>query len=369
MFSKIKPKVLIVDDSPESLHVLVDALRSSCSLVVAKDGQQALKMACMSPLPEVILLDVVMPGTDGYQVFRQLKERALCREIPVLFITALQDVEQEHLALSMGAVDFIRKPINPLVVKSRTMTHVELARARIRLQEQNQQLQETVKMRDLVERMMHHDLKGPLGAIIGIPEAIKEDANLTSEQKKLLDLLSKSGLSMLEMINRSLDIYKIEEGSYSFCPVAVDVLFILDRLVAENQPLIEGKGCPVEIHAPAGESPWLIAAEELLCRSLFSNLLKNALEATPMHTSVTLTLSRESEQVVVRIHNQGAVPLAIREKFFSKFATFGKLGGTGLGCYSAMLMARVQKAQLAMTTSEEEGTTLIVRFQAWKEKG
>ncbi|MBF0426861.1 MAG: ATP-binding protein, partial [Magnetococcales bacterium] len=98
---------------------------------------------------------------------------------------------------------------------------------------------------------------------------------------------------------------------------------------------------------------------------LFGNLIKNALEASPEGGCVTITLAREGGWGVVGIHNQGCVPSPIREKFFEKFATHGKLGGSGLGCYSAMLMAKVQRADLAMATSEVAGTTLTARFPVW----
>lgn len=365
MTAPVKPKVLIVDDSPESLHLLVEALRDCCAVVAARDGHHAMEMACRLPLPEVILLDVMMPGIDGYQVCRQLKAKEEFRHIPILFITSLQGAEAEQQALSMGGVDFIRKPINPAVVKARTMTHVELARARLQLVQQNRQLQEAAGMRDLVERMMHHDLKSPLGGIIGLPEILMEDDNLTHDQKEMLEQIIKGGHAMLEMINRSLDLYKMEEGTYLFQPDAVDLRLLFERIVVENHSLALRKSCPVVIHAEAEPSLWLVPAEELLCRSLFGNLVKNALEASPSGVPVTVTLTREPGEIEVRIHNQGAVPLPIREQFFSKFATHGKKGGTGLGCYSAMRMARIQQAHLSMKTSEEAGTSLLVRFPEW----
>ncbi|MBF0284335.1 MAG: hybrid sensor histidine kinase/response regulator [Magnetococcales bacterium] len=360
-----KPKVLIIDDSPESLHILVEALRDCCAPFVAKDGRRALELARRPPPPEAILLDVMMPESDGYEVFRQIRQIESCREIPVLFITALQDVEREQQALAMGAVDFLRKPIHPAVVRARLMTHVELARARFRLVEQNHRLEEAARMRDLVERILHHDLKGPLGVILGLPELMMTEDNLTPEQVEMLRLIRSGGNTMLEMINRSLDLYKMEEGVYAFEPVALDLRPVIERAAAEYLPLSRSKSCPILLSPQADAAPWRVPAEDLLCRSLFGNLLKNALESSPAGSPVTVALRRDGATVEVRLHNRGAVPLPIRERFFHKFATHGKPGGSGLGCYSAMLMARVQRAELTMQTSDEEGTSLIVRFPAW----
>ncbi|CAK0752458.1 hypothetical protein CCP4SC76_2320013 [Gammaproteobacteria bacterium] len=137
MVNPAKPKILVVDDSPDNLYVMIEALRNHCTVEVALGGRQALEMALRQPLPEAILLDVMMPDMDGFEVCRQFKNLEASRDIPVLFITILENVNEEQRALAMGAVDFIRKPINPAVLRARVLTHVELARARGLLVGQN----------------------------------------------------------------------------------------------------------------------------------------------------------------------------------------------------------------------------------------
>jgi phosphoserine phosphatase RsbU/P len=123
-------KVLIVDDTPENIQVLMETLKDQYAIVAAINGEKALKMAVAEPRPDLILLDIMMPGMDGYEVCRRLKadERAL--DIPVIFVTAKTEEEDETLGFELGAVDYIAKPFSIPVVKARVKAHLELKRLR-----------------------------------------------------------------------------------------------------------------------------------------------------------------------------------------------------------------------------------------------
>src|SRR5262249_4542477 len=130
------------------------------------------------------------------------------------------------------------------------------------------------------------------------------------------------------------------------------------------QPHAAAKRVTARIVEASGEAPIYAWAEELLCYSLLANLLKNAVEASSEGATVAVTFGRQLEGVLIDIHNDGAVPAAIRDRFFEKYATVGKAGGTGLGTYSARLMARVQAGDITMKSSDDEGTTLSVWLPA-----
>lgn len=125
-----KPRVLIVDDERSNISLLGNLLSPDCEVVVATDGESALRRAAAEARPDIVLLDVMMPGMDGYQVCRQLKESDLTRDIPVIFITAMGGEDDEALGLRMGAVDYVTKPFSPAILKMRIRTHVELKRLR-----------------------------------------------------------------------------------------------------------------------------------------------------------------------------------------------------------------------------------------------
>ncbi|HYP67319.1 MAG TPA: two-component system response regulator [Thiobacillaceae bacterium] len=129
--------ILLVDDTPENLGVLGELLQPDYRVRVANSGARALQVADSEPRPDLILLDVMMPGLDGYEVLERLRANPATREIPVIFITARNDTEDEERGLSAGAVDYITKPIRPVIVQARVRTQLELKKARDWLKDQN----------------------------------------------------------------------------------------------------------------------------------------------------------------------------------------------------------------------------------------
>ena len=129
-----KQKVLIVDDTPENIQVLMETLKEDYAIVAAINGEKALKMAAAEPAPDIVLLDVMMPGMDGFEVCKKLKADDKTKDIPVIFITALSDAEDEAKGLALGAVDYLNKPFNPDLVMARIRNHLELKSYRDRLE-------------------------------------------------------------------------------------------------------------------------------------------------------------------------------------------------------------------------------------------
>ena len=121
-----KQRILVVDDTPANIKVLNELLRDQYHVSVATSGPKGLEIAASENMPDLILLDIMMPDMDGYEVIKKLKENPKTEKIPVLFITAKGEVEDETLGLSLGAVDYIRKPISPPIVKARVKTHMSL---------------------------------------------------------------------------------------------------------------------------------------------------------------------------------------------------------------------------------------------------
>lgn len=358
--------VLIVDDAKANIDILVETLSRDCyELLVALDGLTALELAA-EELPDIILLDVMMPEMDGYQVCSRLKEREITRKIPVIFITSLDDEGDETKGFALGAVDYITKPIQSEVVRARVKTHLELKKSREQLEKQNEELILAAQLREDVERITRHDLKTPLDTICGFPEIIALEGNLTPDQLENLQLIEDAGYRMLNMINLSLDLFKMERGLYQFSPQPVNMIKIILKLFRENESLISIKSLhtllQVEGRKPSPEEQFLVAGEELLCYSLLANLIKNALEACPEHSTISVWLNYKNDRAIIQIHNPGSVPPEMRERFFDKYATAGKSMGTGLGTYSARLITQTQNGRISFTSSEEEGTSLFVEL-------
>jgi putative two-component system response regulator len=142
-----KPKILLVDDEALYIDILVDLLKDDYSTVVAKSGAQALKRATDDPPPDLVLLDILMPGMDGYEVCRLLKEDPSTKGIPVIFLTVKSEVANEIKGFELGAVDYIAKPMSPPIVHARVKSHLALHQAQQQLENQNELLEQRVSER------------------------------------------------------------------------------------------------------------------------------------------------------------------------------------------------------------------------------
>src|SRR5262249_19293725 len=143
----VKPTILIVDDTPDNLSLMTGILKGDYRTKVANNGERALQIASTLPLPDLILLDIMMPGIDGYEVCRRLKADQATLEIPVIFLTAKAEVEDEQKGFEIGCVDYITKPISPPIVLARVKTHLLLKSARDFLKDQNAYREEEVARR------------------------------------------------------------------------------------------------------------------------------------------------------------------------------------------------------------------------------
>jgi two-component system sensor histidine kinase/response regulator len=358
-----KPRILIVDDVPANIRVLWEALRSDHTVSGCTSGEEALRLARSELPPDLILLDIEMPGMDGYEVCRQLKADPGTAKIPVIFITARDDLQDEVMGLEAGAVDYIRKPFSVEIARARVRAHVALKIALEELEQQNAALREAEILKEDLNRIARHDLKTPLCAIIGMPQALLMDDNLTPQQRSFCQIIEESGYRMLNMINLSLDLYKMECGTYAFEAKEVDLIGVLAKIRTEVDKEITAKRLTVDVRIAgrpaAGGEAFTVRGEELLCYTMLANLFKNAVEASPTGETVTVSFDA-GEEVCIAIHNRGAVPDEIRGQFFCKHTTSGKAGGVGLGTYSAKLMAETQGGRVALDTTEPGATTVTV---------
>ncbi len=347
--------VLVVDDVSANIDVLKGILNEDYRVKAATSGQKGLEIVRANP-PDLILLDIMMPEMDGYEVCETIKADMANAAIPVIFLTAKSEVADVTRGFALGAVDYITKPVEPDILRARVKTHLQLKRSRDELSDQIEALVETARLRDDVERITRHDLKNPLSAIINKAEGLLDSKYLGMEQRQDIETLRDASYDMLEMINRSLDLYKMEMGTYQFTAEPMDLVKVAQKVVNDARTNARALDINVTFEAPA---LCMVLAEELLCFSMLGNLIRNAVEATPTGGRVAVRIGAHSE-AEVSIHNAGVIPEEIRPCFFEKYATAGKEKGTGLGTYSARLIARVQRGDIRFTSSAEEGTELTV---------
>lgn len=215
-----------------------------------------------------------------------------------------------------------------------------------------------------VEQVIRHDLKHPLVGVISLPQVLLLSDNLSEEQKQTLQMIKKSGEKMLQFIDSSLALHRIESGDYCLCLKQFNIFDELKIIETELQSLLHGHEVSVRVLAEKAMSGDVVADMNLF-PFMVSNLLKNAIEASPQGGVVTVALACDTE-LTIAFHNYGSVPADIRDAFFEKYVTSRKRKGTGLGTYSAWLAARSHGGGISMETSEEQGTTVTVTIPQQK---
>lgn len=186
--SNIKASILIVDDTPENLHVVMEGLKDEAyELRPVLSGHQALLAATNNP-PDLILLDVIMPELDGYEVCRMLKSNAKTESIPVIFLTAMDSSDDEEKGFELGAVDYISKPFNMSVVKRRIRVHVELKKAQDQLLQQANELREAYAELETFAYTASHDLKSPINSIRIFTDFVRASLEEKNDTQTLEDI-------------------------------------------------------------------------------------------------------------------------------------------------------------------------------------
>ncbi len=357
-------KILIVDDSPQIVDILSAAL-SHFDCRIALNGNNALKIAWSDFNPDLILLDINLPDMTGFEVIKELKKDEKSKDTPVIFLTGYTNLDSQIKCFELGGVDFITKPISIPVLLARVKNHLELYLTKKKLKEQNEQLKLMGQLREEIEKITQHDMKSPLTAITGFSKMLIDWGNLNEKNLKMATRIWEAGERLIKMINRSLDLYKLETGHYGKNLERLDIVPIIISTLDEFNSLHKAKNIRISImfdNRPIQDSDRLyIYGEENLLYMLFSNLIKNAVEASPRNGEITIRL-KDSNPVEIAIQNKGAVPEEIRDRFFEKHVTKGKMGGTGLGTYSAKLITINLMGQIKMQTSDEEGTTIFLNF-------
>ena len=355
-----KPTLLVVDDTPDNLRLIADLFEDDYRVRVAQSGQKALTLCTSENPPDLVLLDVMMPGMDGFEVATRMREHPASAHIPVIFVTALTDAASRQRGMHLGAVDFVTKPLEPDVLRLRVQNFMRHISHHLQQQAEYDALLANARLREDVDAMLRHDVKGPLAGLLGLVRELAGDAALNPQQGGKIRLIEQAARQALDTIELSSTVFSIENGNYHAQPQPVDLAALLAQVVALAQAGVAERRIAITLDAHAGTPP--ARGDSALCHGVFHNLLKNACEAAPRDSSVHVTLWNETP-LRVTIANRGAVPPQLRERFFARNVTAGKPGGSGIGTYSAKVLTEAQGGTIEMASDDAlNSTTLTVRL-------
>ena len=354
-------KIMIVDDTPVNLKLLNEMLQDHHYSVYAFPKGDLALQAAPRVLPDLILLDINMPGMNGYEVCEHLKKEKLLAEIPVIFISALNDTEDKVKGFSLGAVDYITKPFQLPEVLMRVNTHLELRRQKIELKQNYKKLQELERFRDEMVHMIAHDMRSPLTGIIGSLEIIKLKMKPTSTQEDINILVKAITFSRMlnEMISSFLDVSRLEAGDFPLNLQMTD----LGKIIQLSLDSISGLLINRILVSPVFPDPVYVYCDEEITRRILVNLLANALKYTPSEKEVRIEYETCSDCIRVSVIDNGVgIPPEFHEKVFEKFFQAEdkeqrKQYSTGLGLTFCKKAVNAQGGEIVLKSEVGKGST------------
>ena len=356
-------RLLVVDDDEVNRDVLSRRLtRQGHDVTTAASGTDTLRLLRETEF-DAVLLDIMMPDMDGYEVLGHIKADARLQHIPVIMISALSEVESVVRCIDAGAEDYLTKPFNPVLLRSRIGASLEKKRGRDRetalyeqLQQNYKRLQELEKMRDDMRNMIVHDLRTPLTALIVGMELVGSQG-LNDSQRAMMSIATGGGKTLLGMINDLLDIEKMESGATQLHYEPLAPAELVAGAINQVAALAAAEGTTFVTDVPA-DAPSFPGDANKLTRTLV-NLLANAIRFTARGT-VTIAVTQQPEHIRFAVCDTGAgIAAEAFERIFEKFAQVDARSkvGTGLGLAFCKLAVEAHGGTIGVESTLGAGST------------
>jgi signal transduction histidine kinase len=361
--------LLVVDDNAANRDVLTKRLkRQGYEVAAAESGAQALDILHQRKF-DLILLDIVMPELDGFQVLKALKADDAFRHIPVIMISGLDEMDSVARCIQLGAEDFLCKPFDPILLKARIGACLEKKRGRdreVRLFEELQQnyakLQRLEAQRDDLANMIVHDLRTPLTSVIAGMQTLEGMGGLNELQGEMVGIAIDAGENLLNLIGDLLDVEKLESGTMQPDNKSLVPGVLVDAALAQVASLAKARELNLVRDVP-DDLPSFQGDEDTLRRTLV-NLLGNAIKFTPIGGTITLSaaLTEEEESIRFAVLDTGeGIPAKSFERIFEKFGQVeshkGRRRGTGLGLTFCKLAVGAHGGTIGVQSELGAGST------------
>ncbi|MGF1498190.1 MAG: response regulator [Elainellaceae cyanobacterium] len=361
------PRILVVDDDPSAFQVVRALLaQADYSLSYAETGQQALD-TLESVHPDLILLDLMMPGLDGLEVCRRIKTNPHWEHLPIIVVTALDTKEDLARSLEAGADDFITKPLDGLELRSRV-------RSMLRIKRQYDVLQATLKLREDMSNMVVHDLRNPVAAILLSSQLVLAQEQPQGRVLQRLEMIQSAAKSLNSRINDLLVMAKLEANRIVLNRVELDLCALATTVISDFQDSARAKSIQIYTECPPQSENWVRADASLLYR-LLDNLLSNAIKFSPPGSTILTRIafipdfdgeSQDGQRVQIQVIDEGpGVREELKQEIFGLFEigeTIRETNQIGLGLTFCKQVAEAHGGRIMVTDNQPRGAVFTVEL-------
>ncbi|WP_422858851.1 hybrid sensor histidine kinase/response regulator [Flagellimonas sp. S174] len=368
-----KPYILAVDDEQLNLELLRFILeRNQYEFVGTSDDDYFFELL-KERKPDLILLDVIMPRIEGFELCEKIKEFREYRNIPIIFLTGKVNVKDKVKGFEVGGVDYVTKPFNEQELIARIRTHIELMRARKKIEEQAQNLQQSNELKDRMFSIIGHDLRSPLSAaklkmdfiMRGIIDP-KGDAFLDETVFGLLKTMDEA----LNLLQNLLGWAKSESDQIQMIPEKLDVHDLVEQTLRLLKLGSEHKKIELSNNVPEGTFAF---ADNNMIKTVLRNLLSNAIKFTPVEGAIRINSRLENDSVVLEVQDNGnGISKEDIQKILNPNEHFSKLGtekepGTGLGLVLCQSFVHKNGGDLKIKSDVGKGSTFYFDIPLYTE--
>ncbi len=366
--------LLLVDDTPTNLHLLTHVLaKEGYSFLEATNGEKALELA-REHNPDLILLDIIMPEMNGFEVIKELKRNEDLEDIPVIFLSSLSESKDIVEAFKHGGVDYITKPIQKAETLARIKTHLHIRFLQKQLNQRIQTLQEreqTLSMlnreKDELVRTVSHDIKNPLTGIIGLVKLMRSSLEISDEeQQHMLSVIEESGVNLLNLALEVLDTESRNRnaGQLNYSQIAVSEL--IKRVISIN--LAKATAKEINLAYLLDPKDITMLADRKKIEIVVNNIVSNALKFTPSGGKVWIEVKENQQEVLITVRDTGIgipedkLPLLFENtKKISRKGTDGETG-TGLGLNIVRIYVELHNGKIWAESEVNKGTTFFIKL-------
>jgi two-component system sensor histidine kinase/response regulator len=354
--------ILIVDDNPENLKVVSGFLKEAgYKIALALNGLNALEILHDNKI-DLILLDVMMPEIDGFEVCQMIKQQKDLHDIPVIFLTALTDTESLLKGFHVGGVDYVAKPFIREELLIRVKNHLDLSFAR-------KKLVDTIKTRDKLYSIIAHDIRAPFSNISILISALSEGIIKADSDKfkEILTNLDKSAHETATLLTNLLDWTKLQVGTLALKPQTLNINPVINDCINLHEGNAHHKNITIEFHSATDRLEAFF--DEVTMHTVFRNIISNAIKFTPQNGIISIDAKRtDNHYVTVIFHDNGAgIPKEILNKIMVDNETYTSRGtnnekGSGLGIHLIRDLLEQNKSSFSIESEEHKGTTVTIKI-------